>query len=779
LPLVAFVSLQFSLVLRNQTLMQRITTQHIKARLQQVHPKYYRIAGIVAGVLLVILLIGGYIAYSKRESILQHELTKITLKAKRDYNLDLKIASARFVGLATVEFKDITIVPEGKDSLLHIDRFQVGIKIFPLLFGKVKLADVGLQNGHLNLTNLNGVKNFDFIFKHKKDTTDTPHKMNLGELANNWFNEVLYKIPDNLNLTNFLITYNSDSTHAKVLAKEAIIDGGKLTSTLIVNDTLATWHFAGTLHPSNKDIDIKWYADGKPVEIPFIPEKYKLKIAFDSFNAKLTNETTGGGETQINGSWAVQNLVINQPALASADIVVPDGSIDANVVVGENFVSLDSASTIHLKKITAHPFVKYTLNPSKIYALKLTTGWLNAQDIFDSFPRGIFDALDGIQVSGKLNYAFNFNLDTAQPDSVQFDSRLDRDNFRVVKYGKTDLTKLNADFVYTPYEKGQPMPPREIGPSNPDYTPLDQIAPDLRNAVMTAEDPTFYKNNGFVERTLRASIATDFKTKKFKRGGSTISMQLVKNAYLSREKTLARKIEETLIVWMIINNNIMTKNRMLEVYFNIIEWGPNVYGIGEAARYYFGKSPANLTLGESIYLASIVPKPKAGLYYFEPDGTLRPNLINYFGLIGKLMAGQYLTKVDTSGSYGFYEVRLKESTRSRVARVDSAQANKILNANTDEDALGVVNTTTQQSTQPTTQQSTTEPVKKPGFFQRLFGKKDSVAVKNKKMIDDEEKMRIQNIDTAGKTNKQIRQEKRQIKDEEDAKRKALKAAGIL
>ena len=634
--------------------MHRLHPQHIKQQLQKVNPKYIRMAKIAVAVLAIILLIGGYILYSKRESILQHELAKITLKAKRDYNLDFKYASATFVGLATVEFKDLTIVPEGKDTLLSIAKFDVGIKIIPLIFGNVKLANVELDNGHLNLTNLNGVRNFDFLFKHKKTTADTTHRTSLADVAHNLVTQVLYKIPDNLDMSNFLLTYTGDSTRVKLLTKSAIIDGGKLTSTIIVNDTLATWHFAGNLHPGSKDIEIKFYADGKKVEIPFIPAKYKARIAFDSFTAKLTSESQSGGETQINGSWAVQNLIINQPALSSTDIVVPDGSIDANVVVGDNYVSLDSASTIHLKKITAHPYVKYTLRPSKIYALKLNTGWLNAQDIFDSFPKGVFDALDGIQVAGKLNYSFNFNLDSANPDSVQFDSRLGRDNFRIVKYGKTDLTKLNGDFVYTPYEKGVPMSPREIGRNNVYYTPLDQISPDLRNAVMTAEDPTFYKNNGFVEQTLKNSIATDFKTRKFKRGGSTISMQLVKNAYLSREKTLARKIEETLIVWMIVNNNIMTKNRMLEVYFNIIEWGPDVYGIGEASRYYFGKAPADLTLGESIYLASIVPKPKAGLYYFEPDGTLRANLITYFGLIGKLMAGQYLTKVDTSGAYGFY-----------------------------------------------------------------------------------------------------------------------------
>jgi membrane peptidoglycan carboxypeptidase len=183
-------------------------------------------------------------------------------------------------------------------------------------------------------------------------------------------------------------------------------------------------------------------------------------------------------------------------------------------------------------------------------------------------------------------------------------------------YGKTDFDKLNHEFVYTPYEKGKPMPSRTIGPSNPNYTPLEDISPDLRNAVMTAEDPSFYRNHGFVEESIRKSIATDFKEKKFKRGGSTISMQLVKNAFLSRQKTLARKIEETLIVWTIENTGIMTKNRMLEVYFNIIEWGKNVYGIGEASHYYFIKAHRRFPWAKVFTWPALYPIPKRACMRF-------------------------------------------------------------------------------------------------------------------------------------------------------------------
>ncbi|RYE29193.1 MAG: penicillin-binding protein, partial [Sphingobacteriaceae bacterium] len=212
------------------------------------------------------------------------------------------------------------------------------------------------------------------------------------------------------------------------------------------------------------------------------------------------------------------------------------------------------------------------------------------------------------------------------------------------------------------------------------------------------------------------------------------------------QKTLARKIEEILIVWMIENNDVSTKNRMLEVYFNIIEWGRNVYGIGEASHYYFGKSPSELTIGESIYLASIVPKPKSGLYSFLPDGSLRPSIHGYFNLIGRLMASKGLTPPDSS-AYGFYSVRLREALRPKMAVVDTVAADSLLQENSDE-GVGVI--------------------AHPNFFQRLFGKKDSV-----------EKVTEKKADTANKTPKEIRVEKRELRRREKEKRRELQDKGLI
>ena len=696
--------------------------------------KYLKIGAWVLGVFLLVLVSLGAVAYSKREALLKKMITKAIAKADKDYGVELKIGSAGFTGLSSVNMKEISVVPKDRDTLSVIHDISIGVKLFPLIFGNVKLAEINLNDGNFSVVLKDSTTNLDFFLKRKKkDSVTNKSKVNLGDLASDLLNEVLYKIPDDMEIKNFGITLNdNDTASLKFLTTSATIDGGDLKSNIVVNDTAATWHVNGKLKPGRKKFDIIVFADGKKVELPtYLERKLSTKLSFDTARTQLKDADYSGDNYKVSGSWSIKNLLINQKRISGADIIVPDAKVDADVVIGENFISLDSTSTVFLKKVAVHPFLKYTLSPNKIYEMKIRAEEQDAQAIFDCFPLGLFESLEGIKVSGKLKYALDFYLDTSIPDSVQFESTLTPYDFKIVKWGKTDLQKINADFVYTPYEYGKPMRNITIGPSNPNFTRLSDVSPNFKNAILTSEDPSFFKHKGFVEKSIRNSIAVNFKEKRFKRGGSTISMQLVKNVFLSRQKTLARKAEEILIVWLIENNRLVTKERMLEVYFNIIEMGQNVYGIGEAAHHYFGKSPADLTIGEGIFLANIVPKPKAALYKFMADGSLKGYLFNYFNFIGNTMARRGLTYPDSSG-YGFYNVRLREGLRQYLLP-DSTVIDTAAIESVDEEMMP-----------PGGMQD-----KSKNLFDRLFGspKRDTV---NK----------TEPTDTV-KTRKQLRQERRE------------------
>jgi membrane peptidoglycan carboxypeptidase len=157
---------------------------------------------------------------------------------------------------------------------------------------------------------------------------------------------------------------------------------------------------------------------------------------------------------------------------------------------------------------------------------------------------------------------------------------------------------------------------------------------------MTSEDGAFFHHNGFLPDAIRESIITNIKQKRFARGASTISMQLVKNAFLTHSKNITRKIEEMLITWLIESEHLSGKERMLEVYLNIIETGPMIYGVNEAAIFYFNKDVSKLTLAESIFVASIVPRPKWFKYAFDSNGNLREHMKAYYDLVSLKMLGK-------------------------------------------------------------------------------------------------------------------------------------------
>lgn len=624
---------------------------------------------LLVGLLSIAILffIISIIVFIKRDTLLKSAIEKGIFKAKSNYNLNVKIGSYGFSGLGTVYFNDINVVPEDQPQLANIKNLKIGIKLWPLIFGNIRVAQFEMSQASLTFIKKDSSSNYEFLFKKtKSDSTKANSNIDLADLANKLFKKVLDKIPEEMNVSQFLIKFSNDSTQLSLLAENATIINKSVNSTIKINGNQAIWHIRGEAIPSKQFLDLKLYAEHQQVEIPYLQSKYHLKLRFDTIRTQLSRAEKNGNQFEIEGKWTVKNLLVNHTRIAASDILVKDAAIEAKLLIGENSIALDSSSVIYAGKIKLNPFVKYTIRPNKIYEMQIHSDTQPAQEIFNAFPIGLFESLEGIKAQGNLKYNLNFYLDSSKPNDVIFDSSLSPSaDFKILRFGKTNFQKINSVFTYTPFEKGKPVRNIIVGPENPNYTPIEEISPNIKNALLTSEDPSFYWHKGFVEESIRQSIATNFKAQSFKRGGSTISMQLVKNIYLNRNKNLARKIEEILIVWLIENQRLSSKNRMYEVYLNIIEWGRNIYGIGEAAHYYFDKNPSELSLGEAIYLAHIVPKPKASLYSWQSDGSLKSHLTGYYNLIGGLMARKGYTLNDST-NYGFYQVRLKESLRQQI-----------------------------------------------------------------------------------------------------------------
>lgn len=140
------------------------------------------------------------------------------------------------------------------------------------------------------------------------------------------------------------------------------------------------------------------------------------------------------------------------------------------------------------------------------------------------------------------------------------------------------------------------------------WVPLSKISKHLRNAVIVAEDGTFFEHDGIDWYEVEESIKKNLEKGRAARGGSTISQQLVKNLYLSTSKDPIRKLKEMIITLRL--ERVLTKQRILEIYLNVIEWGNGIFGAEAAAQRYFGKSASELTRDEAARLAAIIPSPR-------------------------------------------------------------------------------------------------------------------------------------------------------------------------
>lgn len=139
--------------------------------------------------------------------------------------------------------------------------------------------------------------------------------------------------------------------------------------------------------------------------------------------------------------------------------------------------------------------------------------------------------------------------------------------------------------------------------------PLGSISPHLRRAVVASEDANFFGHGGVDYDALREAARKDWKKRRLAMGGSTIPMQLAKNLYLSPAKNPLRKIREYFIALEL--DRVLTKARILEIYLNVVEWGPGVWGAQAASRTIFGKDAAALTPSEACLLAVMLPNPIA------------------------------------------------------------------------------------------------------------------------------------------------------------------------
>ena len=578
-----------------------------------------------------------------RTRLLQYAVDKVIAKVEAKYPAELTIKEAKFDDINTVVMSGISFVPHKRDTLFTTDSVRAQISIRSLFKGRVIFKEFSVS--HVNLTAIKRdslTNNYSFLFKKDdKQPADTVQQgRNYGQLLNRLIETAFENVPDQVNFQDMNVQYLSPNRTINMHMPALLVDDGHINTTLTLQtDSLVNRMLVkGVIDPGKYMISASLYTeDTAGIRLPYIKEKFNAELSFDTLHLSLTDKEFKKDVLTIRGEARANDVVVNQPKIAAENVGVKYGAVKYKVSVGRDYYSVDSLTEVTINKVKIYPQLSYQKDTSSKVNMVVRMPKTPANDFFESLPEGMFENFEGIKAKGSLSYNMHFYVDLAQVDSLKFDSDLEGHNFEILEYGKTDFTMLNRPFSHTVYEYGKPVRTFTVGPSNPFFTPIGQISPYLRSAILTTEDAGFYRHKGFHEEAWRQSLVTNIKEKKFVRGGSTISMQLVKNVFLTRKKTLARKVEEALIVWLIENYNLSTKSRMYEVYLNIIEWGPEIYGVKDASRFYFAKQPSELSLAESIFLTYIIPKPKAYRSAFTASGHLRPGLSRYYRFISGIM----------------------------------------------------------------------------------------------------------------------------------------------
>ena len=579
-----------------------------------------------------------------------------------------EVGMARFHGLAEIEMQKIRLRATDGSLAVSLDRAFVALDPGKMLLGKILPRRLVLSGLQIDLRPGNapprssavreqGVaaavdmqKKVETRVKKEAPVSSGPLP-DYGAQAARLLELYFHLIPDSVEIDHLTLHSIIDGIHQALYVPRLEFRGPVFATTLEVFDQGRKWacRINGRIERGRKRLELRLHPRQVPggSPLPFSLRQWGLKLAFESAKIVLVSRGHRQGVLRLDGSLAVGGLALNHARIAAADVLLPAAALDFALEIGRDHFALRQPTLARLHKLRLRPDIHFRIRPTRQLRLHFPETRFAAADLFTSLPAGLFTRLAGMHTSGELTFRLDFAIDLSHPEELELDVELKGSGFRIRRFGNADFRHFANPFLYTAYDEERPLRSFVVGPENPDFVPLSDIPDFLKYAVLISEDGAFFSHRGFLLEPFKSSIAANLKAGRFVRGASTISMQLVKNLYLRRHKTIARKLEELLITWLIEENRLVSKERMLETYLNIIEWGPNVYGAREATRFYFAKEPTALTLAEAIFMAAIIPRPKRFMGFFDPDQQLRSWLARYYADVAhKMLARNWISQLD-------------------------------------------------------------------------------------------------------------------------------------
>ncbi|MCG8417703.1 MAG: transglycosylase domain-containing protein [Proteobacteria bacterium] len=250
-------------------------------------------------------------------------------------------------------------------------------------------------------------------------------------------------------------------------------------------------------------------------------------------------------------------------------------------------------------------------------ALWLAIPAIDCGNALSSLPRVMRTELAGLDLAGPFAASAALRFDRADIDRIDLDLDIRAGGCKVLREAwRADPRTLLVHAGRKNAALARPGQPR--------YIALARMPRHLAGAFVASEDARFYRHRGFDVHQIERSLAVDLRDGAFVRGGSTISQQLVKNAFLTHDRNLARKLQEAVLTWRLEAH--LNKQQIVEHYLNIIELGPRIFGVEAAARYWFGKRASRLSARESAFLAALAPAPRTLGGRIAQHGRIGPDM---------------------------------------------------------------------------------------------------------------------------------------------------------
>jgi hypothetical protein len=334
-------------------------------------------------------------------------------------------------------------------------------------------------------------------------------------------------------------------------------------------------------------------------------------------DGELEFEPSGPERVHFHGSLAIRDLGLASPRIAP----FPVGGLsfrisgDGEWVPAERRLVLREAE-LAMGEATASFDGTLVWTPEHyVLQARATLPRTDCNRALHAIPASLLEDLDRFAVSGVVSASARVSIDSHDIDDTVLDIDVSDECEFVTVPEIADLRRVMGPFVHRVLEPDGTWFEMTTGPGTGNWTSIHAMSPFFVHSVVAHEDGGFFSHHGFALWAIRDALVRNLREGRYAVGASTITMQLAKNLFLHREKTLVRKIQEVILTWWL--EKALEKRDILELYLNLIEYGPSIYGIRQAAWHYFGRDPSELTPAQSAFFATILPAPK--LYYGQYD----------------------------------------------------------------------------------------------------------------------------------------------------------------